>query len=414
MKHAMLAAAAAGAMALAPSLVQAQAKPDVIFFLADDFGVREAVTIPGPNGPVARKLPGSALGAIDQLAARGVTYTNAYGAPACIPARAMPMTGRWQWRRSQGAILGNGPQPPGSVVMLPEMLKPLGYTSALVGKWHLGTTAGKTPIAQGFDYWFGFVGVTPNYVGHDPDAPLVEQRPGQAIRQLQNSGLVTNTLANKAIQLLSDPNRTKPLFLAIWWTAPHDPLQGTLTQRTDEMDAAMARIIAAAPRPGNTIFIFAGDNGRGANNAPLKGRKYDIFEGGVRVPLVIRWDGHLPAGSRNNGIASLLDLAPTLLAAADGAPRPSDGINLLNGIPSGRAVFFQAFNSDQGVLGDPPGTSAVRQGPWKLLLGAGTSNPRLYNLQSSLGETTNVAGANPGVVADLTARIQTFRAALSD
>ena len=397
-----------------PSTRAQESRPDIIYFLADDFGARESVAIPTANGPVQRKLPSSALGAIDALAARGVTYTNAYASPVCRQTRAMTLTGRWQYRRSQGRMTGNGPIPPASAVMLPEMLRSLGYRSVLIGKWHLGTSSGQSPIGQGFDYWFGFVGVTPNYVGHDPEAPLVEQERGQARRTLRNTGNVTGTLAAKAVEILREQPADEPIFLAVWWTATHDPLQGTLTARTDEMDAAIARVVAEAPRPENTIFIFAGDNGRGASNVPLRGRKFDIFEGGVRVPLVIRWDAQLPAGRIVNAPASLMDLPPTLLAAAGGKPRPTDGINLLDNIPSNRTVFFNALSDNVGDSGDPAGTSAVRRGPWKFYLGSGTTNPRLYNLNTDIGETRDVDEANPQLASELRAQLLEFRGALND
>ena len=159
------------------------------------------------------------------------------------------------------------------MVTIAERLRSMGYATALVGKWHLGFSGGRHPLDQGFDTFFGFKGTTPDYVGHDPKAPGYRQR-----TQIRNTGSVTDTLGAEAVQLLSDPARTKPLFLFLAWTAPHDPLQGTLAQRIAEMDANTGRVVAAA-RP-NTLFFWAGDNGR-ATSSPLRGGNYDILEGVV-------------------------------------------------------------------------------------------------------------------------------------
>ena len=170
------------------------------------------------------------------------------------------------------------------------------------------------------------------------------------------------------------------------------------------MDENVGRVMAAA-RP-NTLFIFAGDNGR-FNNAPLAGKKYDIKEGGVRVPFYLRWDGHVPARLVEGTPVSLVDVAATLVAAAGGAPlAQTDGFNLLTGLAPTRPVFLDAMYSNPD--------SAVRSGPWKLYLGSGTANVRLYDLVTDIGETRNVAAANPAVVAKLSAQVQGFRAALSN
>lgn len=368
-------------LSLVSSVALANAQPDIVVMLADDYGAREGTNIPTANGTIKRKIAPQLTPNIDALAAAGVNYINAYAAPVCLQARAMLMSGRWQQRKSMGHIDNNGPQPLTSVVMLPAMLAPLGYDSKIVGKWHLGTGA-RSPVAKGFSYWLGWVGTTPNYVGDDSDAPLVEEiAPSRTLTKLHNVGHVTDTIANKAVELLTDPARTKPLFLYVAFTATHDPLQGTLASQANKMDEAVGRIVAAA-RPG-TLLIFAGDNGRNRKaNGPLRGGKYDIWEGGVRVPFSIRWDGHIPAGQVETGLASLIDVAATVVAAAGGTLTQTDGINLLNGIPADRAIYLDAMYDNPD--------SAVRLGNLKFFVAKGTKNPRLYDLWADPGETKNI------------------------
>ena len=334
---------------------------------------------------------------IDALAAAGATYTAAYSAPACIPARAMAVLGRWPYRNSVGPIWNNGPQPKGNTVTIAERLRARGYATAIVGKWHLGFASGQHPLDQGFDQFLGFKGITPNYYGHDPEAPLYRNR-----TQIKNTGYVTDTLAEEAVRILTAP-RSKPLFLYVPLTAIHDPLQTTMDFSVQRVDVAVGRIVAAAKA--DTLFLFAGDNGRGSN-APLKGGKYDIWEGGVRVPFILSWQGHVAGGTRNATPISLLDVAATAMAAT-GVPVPSDldGLNLLGSVPADRNVYFGAF----GKAG-----FGVRQGRWKLYKDYEGAATRLYDVVADKGETMNVAGNNPSVVSTLTAAINAWKRTIDD
>lgn len=364
------------------------APPDIIVLLADDLGATEI-------GPVQRK-PGIATPNIDALARNGITYTAAYAQPACMQARTALMAGKWPQRRSVGAVINNGPHPLPSMVTLAERLKALGYATHLVGKWHLGFTGGRHPLDQGFDTFLGFEGITPDYVGDDPQAPLYRQR-----TRIHNTGNVTDTLGTEAVAILSGP-RPKPRFLYVSWTAPHDPLQGTLSLRMAELDRNIGRIIAAA-RP-DSLFIFAGDNGRG-NNAPLRGKKYDILEGGVRVPFILRWAAHATPGRQIATPASVVDIAVTAVKAAGGAFRDGDGFDLLN-LPAERGVFFKAFYGDPGL--------GVRRGPWKFYRNYMGQPLQLYNVTTDRHEDRNVAAANPAVVGQLNALLTTYANALND
>jgi arylsulfatase A-like enzyme len=368
--------------------IPAIAAPDIIVLLADDLGATDI-------GPQRRKA-GLLTPNIDALASAGIVYTAGYGQPACVQARTALMAGKWPQRRSIGSVINNGPQPLASMVTVAERLRALGYRTHLIGKWHLGFSAGKHPLDQGFDTFLGFPGDTPDYMGDDPLAPLFSQR-----TRISNTGLVTDTLGAEAVRILRSA-LTKPQFLFISWTAPHDPLQGTLAQRIAEMDANIGLIVAAA-RPGSLI-IFVGDNGRWSNS-PLRGKKYDILEGGVRVPFVLSWPGQVAPGQRVDTPASLVDIAPTVVKAAGGAFPDSDGFDLL-ALPPNRGVFFKAYYGDPGF--------GVRRGPWKFYRRYLGQPLQLYNVRTDLGEARNVAAANPQVVSRMSTLLNGFAAALND
>lgn len=369
----------------------AQSKPDIILFLADDL----ASTFIGPE----RRSVNVATPSIDAIGRQGIIYASGYSQPACVPSRTLLMTGKWNQRKSVGAVINNGPPPPSSVVTIAERLRGLGYATSLVGKWHLGFDSGRHPNDQGFDQFFGFKGATPDYVGHDPDAPLYRNK-----TKIMNTGNVTVTLTDEAVRQLTH-HPAKPLFLYVAWTAPHDPLQATLAQRIAEMDAGIGRIMAAA-RP-DTLFIFAGDNGRARGaNRPFRGGKYDILEGGVRVPFAMRWDGRLAPGQRIATPVSLVDVAATAVAAAGGTLTDTDGFNLLAGVPADRSIFFKAMYNDPGF--------AVRRGNWKLYLNYQGIPVALYDVTKDKGEMSNVAAGNQAVVAELSDLIDGFRQLLNN
>ena len=364
------------------------AAPDVIVILADDLGASDI-------GPQSRKA-GLLTPNIDAIGRAGITYTAGYAQPACVQSRTALLTGRWPQRRSVGAVINNGPQPPSSIVTIAERLRTLGYRTHLVGKWHLGFNSGKHPLDQGFDSFFGFQGTTPDYVGDDPQAPLFRQR-----TRIKNTGLVTDTLGAEAVRILSSA-QTKPQFLFLAWTAPHDPLQATLAQRIAEMDANIGRVVAAA-RP-DSLIIFAGDNGR-ASNAPFRGKKYDILEGGVRVPLVLRWTGRVAPGQVVSKPASLIDVSPTVVKAAGGTVTDTDGFDLLN-LPADRGVYFKAYYGDPGL--------GLRRGQWKYYRDYRGVAAQLYTINTDVGEVNNISAANKSIVDQMNALLDKFAAALND
>jgi arylsulfatase A-like enzyme len=371
----------------------AEANPNIIVLLADDLGATDI-------GPVRRK-PGLATPNLDRLASMGTVYTDAYAAPVCVQARTMLMSGRWQQRRSVGGVNNNGPTPPASLVTLPERLRALGYTTHLVGKWHLGMSGGKHPIDQGFDTFLGFSGTpTPDYVGNDPDAPLYRQK-----TKVKNTGNVTETLGREAVKIVSEPH-ARPYFLEVAWTATHDPLQDTLANVLAVMDREIGKVVDAALASGEPpLIFFTGDNAR-FSNAPFRGKKYDIWEGGVRVPFTMAWPGHVEAGAVVDVPISIGDIAVTAVRAAGGDQPDTDFWDLLSPLPADRPVFLKAMYQDPGV--------AVRQGPWKLYLDHKSVPVALYDVESDPGEARNVALQRPDMVERMRPQLEAFRAELAN
>ncbi len=409
-------------------------EPNILVILADDLGygdigVHGGKDIPTPN--------------IDALAASGVRFTNGYvSAPICGPSRAGLMTGRYQTcfgfehnpRVGDETKLGL----PAAERTLADILKGAGYATGAVGKWHLGFTAAFLPQARGFDEFFGFLGAQHNFVLREDAKPQFEAAysrnmiyRGTDLQKL--NGYTTDIFTDEAVGFM-DRHPDKPWFLYLAYNAVHAPLEAykkygdrvpaTVTDQARRgylslligLDDGVGKIMAQLREKGldkNTMVFFLGDNGgagvrpflsyNAGNNAPLRGNKGQILEGGIRVPFFVSWPGKLPAGKTYDEPVISLDIAATAMAAA-GKPVPSEihGVNLL--------PFLEGKKS-----GSPHDTlfwrlgpqKAVRKGNWKLedWRDFGTKSQsgwQLYDLSKDIGEANNVAAENPGIVAELT------------
>jgi arylsulfatase A-like enzyme len=420
----LLLVAGIGCAAL-PAQQATPAQPNILLILSDDAGWADF----GFHGDESGLTP-----RLDQLAAQGVVCEQAYvSASVCCPSRAGLMTGRYQQRFGH-EFNGPGKPEPGFTQAdmglareertLASLLRARGYTTAAMGKWHLGSEAGLRPRERGFDHWFGFLGGSRSYFSSDA--------PGLA-RQLQNDdqivpetqiGYLTDTLAEHAaeyVRLQADDPR--PFFLYLAFNAPHTPmhaLEADLARFEHienkrrrqyaamlyAMDRGIGRVLDALASSGqaeHSLVIFLNDNGGATNNGSSsgawRGRKGSKWEGGSRVPLLLRWPGQLPDGLRYPSMVSSLDLAPTLLAAA-GAPQKAsqersapigafDGVNLL---PSLRASEASTPHSSlywrRGVA------AALREGPWKLVR-VDTLPPQLMHLERDASELTDFASKEP-------------------
>lgn len=386
--------AAAGGAALTAAAPGAAARtaapPNILFILADDLGYADLSCY----GRRDYRTP-----VLDALAAGGLLMTQGYANSAvCSPTRVALMTGRYHQRLPVGLpepIRGRDLDPvalPLGHATLPGLLKRAGYRTALVGKWHLGWPPEHGPLRYGYDRFFGTPAGASDYFNYrDMEAPdgLYE---GDAITRGQ--GYLTDRLADRAVHELRRAAAERlPLFLSLHFTAPHWPWQGpddaassarigslrhedggsleTYAKMVGAMDAAIGRVLAEVDRLGqaaDTIVVFTSDNGgeRYSDTWPLRGGKGELLEGGIRVPLVMRWPRRIAPGGRSRQVMATMDWLPTLAAAAGAELHPDfppDGANLLDVLTGGQApiertLFWRFRNKQQ---------AAVRDADWKYL-----------------------------------------------
>ncbi len=403
-------------------------RPNVVILVADDMGWGDV----GYHGSEI-KTPN-----LDKLVAEGVELDRFYAFPVCSPTRAAMMTGRSPLRFGITAPLGRSrPGPPLDERFLPQSFRAAGYQTLMSGKWHLGGADGELPQERGFDHFYGFVGgVTEYYTRQDGRRGRGDwQRNGERV---SDRGYSTDLLAAEAIRLLRERDRKKPVFLYLPFNAPHTPLQApeaviekyrsiegrdrrVYAAMVDAMDAAIGRVLSALDDEGlgeNTLVLFFSDNGGsrsgGASNRPLTGVKLSVFEGGIRVPAVMRWPGVLEAGRKSRQVVSVIDLLPTLTSAAGieaGNTKPLDGQDVWPAIRDGKEVAHVDV-----VFGDRQ-QSAVLHGSWKLVRtsrSGGEPQSRLYRIGSDPTEETNLASEHPDVVRDLGARIEKLTSLLPE
>ena len=410
---------AAAASTVQPLAAQAQDRPNIIFIMADDMGYAD-LSVTGAQGystPV-----------IDQLAADGVRLEQAYANSAiCSPTRAALLTGRYQYRYRAGLSEPNvrfvdGDEIPAGTPTVASLLGALGYHTALVGKWHVNRVPDHGPTNYGYDYFFGVAAGAADYFRH---GYLANGRWGQGLYQgqtpIERHGYLTDVLTDEAIGQL-DSTDGKPLLLSLHYTAPHWPWEGpedgdrpdTLTRLQDphggsletyaammrNLDANIGRLLAALDERGmtdNTIVVFTSDNGgeRYSNTWPFIGYKGELLEGGIRVPVIVRWPGHLQAGRVSQQVMISMDFVPTFIEAAGGVvPDGLDGMSVLSqleGEPDVPRRLFWRFNAAT--------QAALRDGDWKYLrLGA---HEGLYNLSRDPRERSNLAELYPERLAEM-------------
>lgn len=421
-----------------------EAQPNVIVIIADDLGYADVSAygvnrLPTPN--------------IDRIGKEGIRFTDAYvSAPVCGPSRAALQTGRYQERF--GYEYNNGPARrdveenlglPVTEITIAQAMKAEGYHTGIVGKWHLGANDAFYPTNRGYDE---FVGLLPGATAYiDPKAPGVHTyiRPGE------ETGLAAGR--NRFTQIVEGPDRkvvdnmqqyltdyfgdravefvarnaaaSQPYFLYLAPTAPHDPLQVTqkyydrfphieseqnriYAAMVASLDDAVGRVLDAVEASGeadNTMIVFLSDNGCAAYYPgmcacePLRGGKLTHYEGGVRVPFMVRWPARLQAGQVYRNPISSLDIFPTALAAAGGAPprdRVFDGVDLLpflTGAAAGQPHEMLAWRRTP--------MASIRIGDWKLWKSTEGKFTFLFNLKEDPNETTNLADANPRKLKEL-------------
>ena len=441
-------------------------KPNIVLIVADDLGYGELSTynkrvVQSPN--------------IDQIGKDGVRCTNGYvTAPVCCPSRTGLLTGRYQQRfgfefNIDGVTCVPPTKFPGIPVtetILPAYLKQAGYATGMVGKWHLGFQPEMHPVAKGFDEFNGFLHGSNLYIdpasepGVETIMHLGEQRTIEQWVEMNKKGerpmyngtekiayptqYLTDYFGDKAVSFI-DKHQKEPFFLYLAFSAPHDPLIATkkyydrypnvkdrgqriLAAMISAMDDNVGRVLAKlkeAKISDNTIVIFMSDNGcatyTGAcTSDTLNGGKLTHFEGGFRVPFVMRFPNGLPQGLTYNNPISALDVVPTLAAAA-GITLPTDrvfdGVNLApylrgknNGMPHDvlcwRNAYFKTIRKGNWKLyvSEDPGTDVINPGSDKAapqMRGVKQNFVYLFDLSKDAAERTNLAEKNPQIVDDL-------------
>ncbi|MBM3335925.1 sulfatase-like hydrolase/transferase, partial [Candidatus Sumerlaeota bacterium] len=414
-------------------------KPNIVVILADDMGYADVGAhgckdIPTPN--------------IDRIAKGGVRFTDAYANGSfCTPTRSALMSGRYQ-QRLGNEDLDNVTGPlPSAIRTLPDRLRAAGYTTGMVGKWHLGRTQGFTPPDRGFDEFFGFLGgghqyfIQPNGKG-EYNAPILRNRDAVDERRY-----LTDALGEEAAAFIERQRAaTKPFFLYLAFNAVHTPLQATekylqrfaniedQRRRTyaamlSATDDAIGRVMTKLVQTGkinNTLVIFLSDNGgpttrnavNGSRNTPLRGSKCETFEGGIRVPMLAQWPGVIAAGATYRQPVISFDVSATALAAAGADATQIDGVDLLpflTGLKSGaphNALFWRSRTMSNNY--------GARQGDWKFVHsteGDAVPGPKqtpardmLFNLANDIGEQRDLAATHPGKLAELKKLYQAWSA----
>ena len=387
-------------------------KPNIVLIVADHMGASDI----GVYGAKDIETP-----SLDALAAQGARYTNYYAAaPTCGPSRAAMMTGKYPARIGFEDNIDQGTGLSSSIPTLPKLLKRKGYKSGLFGKWHLGDSEDMHPLAHDFDEYFGYNNWSINYYTHRDDSGEESLTHNRSI--IERDGYLTDILTDESIRFM-EQNRDDPFFLYLSYNTALPPYLGpdlppekwdaefnidTATRAdyiamVEAMDAGIGRLIKAVSDLGlaeDTLVLFTYDhNGRHlARNAPFTGGFATLNEGGVRVPLIIRWPGKLSAGKTQLRSAIGMDITATVLNAA-GVESESlnlDGRDLLQDQkPNEQRAFFWRIK-----LGDF-GQAAVRRDNWKLLVHRFVTFSRptvyLYDLDSDPGESIDLYHQHQGL-----------------
>jgi arylsulfatase A-like enzyme len=393
--------------------------PNVVLILSDDMGYGDL----GCYGCKDIRTPH-----IDSLARAGVRLTDFYSnGPVCTPTRAALMTGRWQQRVGlEWAIYPGqkGPGLPARETSLARMLKDAGYRTALCGKWHLGYKKEFAPNAHGFDTFYGLLSGNVDHYSHRENNGELDWY--ENTRPVEVKGYSTDLLTARAVEFI-DRNAARPFFLYLAYNAVHWPFQApdrpgdvrdrknwTAGTRKDyaamleRLDSGVGKVLAALAKHGltrDTLVIFTNDNGgeRLSDNGPFFHHKTTLWEGGIRVPCLLRWPGRLPAGKVSRQPAISMDLTATVLAACSVRPpagRKLDGIDLLPLLGGDRlrerTFFWRIGRPDRQQR-------AVRHGDWKYVRDGGME--LLFNLAADPGERKDLAYRHPATVGQLRARL---------
>ena len=418
------------ALASATPGAQAPSRPNIVLIMMDDLGYGDV----GSYGGSDAKTPN-----IDRLARQGIKFTDFYANHAnCSPTRTALITGRYQQRYGiESPLRHDDPRHlPPSDTSLPRLLKNAGYATGLIGKWHLGFEAAAGPNRHGFDEFWGFRRGAVDYYTHNV-ATTAAVKLETPIHDLYHNEQPTTSTAyltdefTRRAEAFIQQHAGKPFFLEVAYNATHWPYQrpdlpegkrgwehyretGTRADyiaMLERADQGVGRILDALDRLNlaqNTLVMFTSDNGGEwlSRNAPLFHRKSTLWEGGIRVPLLLRWPARLASGTTSSQVGITMDLTASILAAAGAKPpdgyRP-EGIDLIAALQKNTAVertLFWRLPPAPGTTGTPPVTQrVVRRGNWKYVDDRGQYF--LFDLRADPGERHDVAQQQFSVVREL-------------
>ena len=404
------------ALLLLPAAVLSAAGANIVLIVSDDQGYADISCYPHPDEVSTPNL--------DRLAAGGARLTSGYAScPVCAPTRAGLLTGRYQQRFGFYTAADSRAGLPRSETTLPELLRGAGYATGVFGKWHLGYGPRYRPLERGFDRFYGFLG----HGGHDYFDLSITDEIKSIYRDrepIDDSGYLTRNITRAAVAFIA-ANRDRPFFAYVPYNAVHNPIQAptdyirrysnpdlkrnTYLAMLAIMDEGVGEILDTLDRlrlEKNTLVMFFSDNGgaRGttARNGALRDYKHSVYEGGIRVPFLLRWPARIPPGTVSHDPVISIDAFATSLAASGVAPPKGPVIDSRDILPSvtgsldrplHEALFWNWIDkdADEGW--------AVRKGRWKLL--TNKEGLELYDLKADLSERRNLAAARPEVVEDL-------------
>lgn len=418
-----------GAGILAQPLLAQTKQPNIIYLLVDDLGFSDC----GFNGGKDIQTPN-----IDGLAKNGTILQHFYVQPVCSPSRAALLTGRYPTHTGIYSVIKPGANYglPLNEKTLAQSLKEIGYSTAMVGKWHLGdVSTSYLPNARGFDIQYGHYSGNIDYFKHTRNNEPDWFRNGIP---LQEEGYSTHLIGKEACSILEKASKNKPLFLYVSFNGIHQPLQvpasymnpypdlsgdrKILAGMLSAVDEAIGEIVKTLEKTGlieNSLIVFSSDNGGPppGNNAPLRDYKGSLYEGGIRGAAFVYWPGKVPAGIKVTEPLHIVDWYPTFLQLAGGKTEqalPLDGINCWPVITQNAKSPHEALLS---VSTKGPSLAALRMGEWKLILDQSSDSSdnstnksgkkkkyeaeALYHLTEDPSETTNRAILEPERLAEM-------------
>lgn len=409
-------------------------RPNFLLIFTDDHGYGDVSTYGSPDIRTPH---------IDRIAADGMLFTTMRAnATVCSPSRAALLTGRYADRVGVPGVIRTNPadswgyfDPQAST--LADSLTQAGYHTALVGKWHLGLESPNTPNERGFAHFHGFLGdMMDSYVNHRRQGNNYMRRNREVI---DPQGHATDLFSDWAADYLRGRAKTpdQPFFLMLAYNAPHFPIEppdawlAKVQQRApgmnekrarniafvEHLDAGIGRVLAALDEAGlaqNTVVVFTADNGgslpHAQNNHPWRGGKQDHYDGGLRVPFMVRWPARVRPGSRSDYAGMVFDVFSTFIElAAAKAPNDLDAVSLLpvldgGGIMPPRDLYF--VRREGGNTYGGKSYEAIIRGDWKLMRNDPFSPLELYHLRQDPQETRNLATTHPEKLQELAAALR--------